>query len=179
MKHTNLLEYQFAVKVAHGLPFRDAYAEVFGVVPKTPKEIHALDARASRLAKRADIADLIADEQKLKGQRISADERKMAEEIRRNLGTAVMAAQKSGGTLKGNVVKATELYLKSTGQFAPEEHILKNGGTINGAFVPRGIEGMSEDDLKGIIEADGRIIPPSDAPQAAQGADVLPEIGTR
>ena len=157
-KTPNLLEYQFATKVAYGSTQRDAYAEVFGVTAKTPREIAALDAKASRLAGREDVASLIADEQKLKGQRISASERKMAEEIRQNLGTAVMAAQMKGQTLKGNVVKATELYLKSTGQFAPEEHILKNGGSVPGAFVPRGVEGMSEDDLKGIIEAEGREI---------------------
>ena len=159
-KQTNLLEYQFAIKVAYGLTQRDAYAEVFGIAAKTPREIALVDARASKLAGREDIASLIADEQKLKGQRISASERKMAEEIRKNLGAAVMAAQKKGQTLKGNVVKATELYLKSTGQFAPEEHILKNGGSVPGAFVPRGVEGMSEDDLKGIIEAEGRSVSP-------------------
>ena len=72
------------------------------------------------------------------------------EQIRENLGRSVLAAQLTGETLKGNVVKATELYLKSTGQFAPEEHILKNGGTVPGAFVPKGVEGMSEADLKKI-----------------------------
>ena len=159
-KQTNLLEYQFAVKVAYGSTQRDAYAEVFGVAAKTPREIALVDARASKLAGREDIATLIADEQKLRGQRISAEERKMAEAIRENLGKSVLAAQLCGETLKGNVVKATELYLKSTGQFAPEEHILKNGGSVPGAFVPRGIEGMSEDDLKGIIEAEGRSVSP-------------------
>ena len=74
----------------------------------------------------------------------------MAEEIRQNLGRSVLAAQKGGNTLKGNVIKGTELYLKSTGQFAPEEHILKNGGTVPGAFVPKGVEGMSEEELKKI-----------------------------
>ena len=153
-KQTNLLEYQFAIKVAYGSTQRDAYAEVFGIKPSTPREIALLDNRASKLAGREDIAALILDEQRLKGQRISAEERKMAEEIRQNLGRSVLAAQKTGETLKGNVVKATELYLKSTGQFAPEEHILKNGGSVPGAFVPRGVEGMSEDDLRGIIEAE-------------------------
>ena len=142
-KQTNLLEYQFAIKVAHGSTQRDAYAETFGVVANTPREIKNLDMRAVRLAGREDIASLIADEQKLKGQRISASERKMAEEIRENLGRSVLAAQLCGETLKGNVVKAAELYLKSTGQFAPEEHILKYGGSVPGAFVPRGVEGMS------------------------------------
>ena len=150
MKQPNLQEYTFAMKVAFGTPQRDAYLEVFGGDPKTPREINAIDAKASRLAGRDDIATLIQDEQKLKGQRISAEERKMAEEIRQNLGASVLAAQKSGLTLKGNVIKGTELYLKSTGQFAPEEHILKNGGTVPGAFVPKGVEGMSEADLKRI-----------------------------
>ena len=150
MKQPNLQEYTFAMKVAFGTPQRDAYLEVFGGDPKTPREINAIDAKASRLAGREDIATLIQDEQKLKGQRISAEERKMAEEIRQNLGASVLAAQKSGLTLKGNVIKGTELYLKSTGQFAPEEHILKNGGTVPGAFVPKGVEGMSEADLKKI-----------------------------
>lgn len=150
MKQPNLQEYAFAMKVAYGTPQRDAYIEVFGGEPKTPKEINAVDARASRLVGREDIATLITDEQKLKGQRISAEERKMAEEIRQNLGLSVLKAQKSGETLKSTTLKGTELYLKSTGQFAPEEHILKNGGVVPGAFVPKGVEGMSEDDLKKI-----------------------------
>ena len=154
------MEYQFAMKVAYGSTQSDAYAEVFGIKADTPREIALLDNRASKLAGREDIASLIADEQKLKGQRISASERKMAEQIRENLGRSVLAAQLTGETLKGNVVKATELYLKSTGQFAPEEHILKNGGSVPGAFVPRGVEGMSEDDLKGIIEAEGHSVSP-------------------
>ena len=74
----------------------------------------------------------------------------MAEEIRQNLGASVLLAQKSGDTLKATTLKGTELYLKSTGQFAPEEHILKNGGVVPGAFIPKGVEGMSEDDLKKI-----------------------------
>ena len=159
-KQTNLLEYQFAIKVAYGSTQRDAYAEVFGIAAKTPAEISRIDKRASKLAGREDIATLIADEQKIKGQRISAEERKMAEAIRENLGKSVLAAQLSGKTLDRDVIKATELYLKSTGQFAPEEHILKNGGSVPGAFVPRGVEGMSEDDLKGIIEAEGRSVSP-------------------
>ena len=160
MKQTNLTEYQFAMKVAYGSTQRDAYCEAFGIKPQTPAEISRVDKRASKLAGREDIVLLIADEQTLKGQRISASERKMAEEIRENLGRSVLVAQLAGETLKGNVIKATELYLKSTGQFAPEEHILKNGGSVPGAFVPRGVEGMSEDDLKGIIEAEGCCVSP-------------------
>jgi len=158
MKQPNLQEHSFAMKVAYGTPQRDAYIEVFGVDPKTPKEINAVDARASRLAAREDIATLIADEQKLKGQRISAEERRMAEEIRQNLGATILVAQKVGETLKTNVLRGTELFLKSTGQFAPEEHILKNGGMAEGAFMPRGVEGMSDEDLKKIIERERRTI---------------------
>ena len=157
-KQPSLQEHSFAMKVAYGTPQRDAYIEVFGGDPKTPKEINAIDARASRLVAREDIATLIADEQKLKGQRISAEEREMAEKMRQNLGAAVLAAQLIGETLKKNVLKGTELFLKSTGQFAPEEHILKNGGMAEGAFVPRGVEGMSDDDLKAIIEREKRTI---------------------
>ena len=158
-KQPNLQEHAFAMKVAFGTPQRDAYIEVFGGDPKTPKEINAIDARASRLAAREDIATLIMDEQKLKGQRISAAEREMAEKIRQSLGEAVMKAQKSGETLKVNVLKGTELFLKSTGQFAPEEHILKNGGMAEGAFTPRGVEGMSDEDLKAIIERSNEVRP--------------------
>ena len=156
MKHPNLQEFTFAMKVAYGTPQRDAYIEVFGGDPKTPKEINAIDARASRLVSREDIATLITDEQKLKGQRISAEERRMAEEIRQNLGRSVLNAQLTGSTLKGNVLKGTELFLKSTGQFAPEEHILKNGGTVPGAFIPKGVEGMSDEDLNKIIEVEAK-----------------------
>ena len=153
-KQPNLQEHSFAMKVAYGKPQRDAYIEVFGGDPKTPKEINAVDARASRLVAREDIAALIADEQKLKGQRISAAERELAEKIRQNLGESVLKAQKVGETLKVNVLKGTELFLKSTGQFAPEEHILKNGG----GFTPRGVEGMSDEQLKAIIEREERTV---------------------
>lgn len=156
-KQPSLQEHSFAMKVAYGTPQRDAYIEVFGGDPKTPKEINAIDARASRLAAREDIATLIADEQKLKGQRISAAERKMAEEIRQNLGASVLSAQTKGETLKANVLKGTELFLKSTGQFAPEEHILKNGGMAEGALVPKGVETMDEGVLKEIIAKEDAI----------------------
>jgi len=165
MKQPSLQEYAFAMKVAFGMPQRDAWLEVFGDPnnkPQTPKQVNSVDAKASRLVSREDIATLIQDEQKLKGQRISADERRMAEEIRQNLGRSVMLAQRGGETLKGNVLKGTELYLKSTGQFAPEEHILKNGGSVPGAFVPKGVEGMSEEDLKRIIEVEGKSDSPLD-----------------
>lgn len=166
-KQPNLQEYTFAMKVAYGTPQRDAYLEVFTIDPQgkpldvntmTPKEINALDARASRLVAREDIATLITDEQKLKGQRISASERKMAEEIRQNLGASVLAAQSKGMTLNPATLKGAELFLKSTGQFAPEEHILKNGGTVPGAFIPKGLEGMNEADLKKIAGIGGDVI---------------------
>lgn len=162
-KQANLLEYQFALKVAYGVPQRDAYLEVFGGNPKTPKEINAVDAKASRLASREDITSLILDEQKHRKDKISAEERDMAEKIRKNLGKEVLEAQAGGSTLKPNVLKGTELFLKSTGQFAPEEHILKDGGKVPGAFVPKGIEGMSEEDLKEIIEVEAKIVPKEDA----------------
>ena len=38
--------------------------------------------------------------------------------------------------------------------------------------------GMSEDDLKGIIEADGRIIPPLNKQLENQSAELSPKIGT-
>ena len=82
----------------------------------------------------------------------------MAEEIRQNLGRSVLNAQLTGSTLKGNVLKGTELFLKSTGQFAPEEHLLKNGGTVPGAFIPKGVEGMSDEDLNKIIEVEAKSI---------------------
>lgn len=150
------------MKVAYGMPQRDAYIEVFGGETRTPKQINALDARASRLASREDIATLITDEQKLKGQRISAEERKMAEEIRQSLGKSILTAQMAGQTLKPNVLKGTELFLKSTGQFAPEEHILKNGGSVPGAFVPKGVEGMSEEDLQKIIDVESHTVEKKD-----------------
>lgn len=174
-KQPNLQEHAFAMKVAYGKPQRDAYIEVFGGDPKTPKEMNALDLRASRLAAREDVATLIADEQKLKGQRISAAEREMAERIRQNLGEAVLKAQGQGTTLKANVLKGTELYLKSTGQFAPEEHILKNGGMADG-FTPRGVEGMSDADLRAIIERERRTVEARGdalAPREVAGGDAL------
>ena len=177
-KQPTLQEHAFAMKVAYGTPQRDAYIEIFGGDPKTPKEINAVDARASRLAAREDIATLIIDEQKLKGQRISAKERKMAEEIRQNLGSSVLAAQTKGETLKGNVLKGTELFLKSTGQFAPEEHILKNGGMAEGAFMPRGVESMSDEDLKKIIERDKQATSHRETP-GQQAIDVESEEVTQ
>ena len=151
MKQPNLQEYTFAMKVAYGMPQRDAYLEVYGGAPQTPREINTIDSKASRLVAREDIAALITDERKLKGQRISAAERELAEKIRQNLGEEVLAAQMSGETLKGNVLKGTELFLKSTGQFAPEQHILKNGGMTEDAMIPKGVETMDEKELEKII----------------------------
>lgn len=157
MKQPNLQEHSFAMKVAYGMPQRDAYIEVFGENPQTPKEINAVDSKASRLANREDIATLIVDEQKLKGQRISAQERELAEKIRKNIGEQVLKEQSKGNTLHPVVLKGAELFLKSTGQFAPEEHILKDGGKAAN-YVPRGVEGMSEEDLKKIAALDGEVI---------------------
>lgn len=170
-KQPNLQEHAFAMKVAYGTPQRDAYVEVFGGDPGTmkPKELNALDARASRLAAREDIATLIMDEQKLKGQRISAKERELAEQIRRNIGDKVLEAQNKGMTLHPMTLKGAELFLKSTGQFAPEEHILKNGGAVEGAFTPRGVENMSDADLKAIIErSNASMLKPAGEPKTIE-----------
>ena len=162
-KQPNLQEHSFAMKVAWGTPQRDAYIEVFGVDGEgtqgdagamTPKEINLIDSRASRLAAREDIAALIVDERKLKGQRISARERELAERIRQNIGEAVLKQQDRGNTLETEVLKGAELFLKSTGQFAPEQHILKNGGMTEDALVPKGVENMDREELEKIISAE-------------------------
>lgn len=159
-KQPNLQEHSFAMKVAWGTPQRDAYVEVFGVDAEggqkdlnalTPRELNAIDSRASRLASREDIAALIIDERKLKGQRISAKERELAERIRQNIGEEVLKQQQKGMTLMPVVLKGAELFLKSTGQFAPEEHILKNGGMTEDALVPKGVENMDRKQLEDII----------------------------
>ena len=46
---------------------------------------------------------------------------------------------------------------KLKGLNAPEETILKDGGTAEN-FTPRGIEGMSDADLRAIIEQEERTI---------------------
>ena len=68
-----------------------------------------------------------------------------------------MEADKAGLLLSKGALKGIEVLAKMKGLNAPEETVLKNGGMAEN-FTPRGVEGMSEADLKAIIDREERTI---------------------
>jgi hypothetical protein len=69
----------------------------------------------------------------------------------------IMEAEKAGMLLSKGALKGIEVPAKLKGLNAPEETVLKDGGKAD-SFVPRGVEGMSAEDLRAIIDQEERTI---------------------
>lgn len=153
----SLFEDRFCQLVALGKSAREAYSEAFSVAITDEKRKHSIDNRASRLQKRTDIISRIAElagEAKRKNREMWESR---GEDLAERIYTNVMAADKSGLLLSKGALKGIEVLAKLKGLNAPEETVLKDGGKAD-SFVPRGVEGMSDADLRAIIEQEERTI---------------------
>jgi len=152
-----LMEELFCQLVAVGKSAREAYSEAFSIAITDERRKHSIDNKASRLQKRADIISRIAEaagENKRKNREMWE---RRGEDLADRLYERVMEADKAGLLLSKGALKGIEVLAKMKGLNAPEETVLKNGGMAEN-FTPRGVEGMSEADLKAIIDQEERTI---------------------
>lgn len=151
-----LMEERFCQLVALGKTAREAYSDAFSVAITDERRKHSIDNRASRLAKRADIAGRIVEAAgEARRQNREMWERR-GEELADKLYARVVEADSMGALLSRDVLKGIEVLARLKGLNAPEETVLKDGGRA-ATFTPRGIEGMSEADLRAIIEVEGEV----------------------
>jgi len=157
-KGLTLMEEHFCALMASGQTARVAYSEAFSLALTTDKRrIHAIDNRANRLTQRADITSRIAElagEAKRKNREMWE---RRGEDLADRLYERVMEADKAGMLLSKGALKGIEVLAKLKGMNAPEETVLKNGGLAEN-YTPRGVEGMSDADLKAIIDQEERTI---------------------
>lgn len=152
-----LMEERFCQLSALGKTARDAYSEAFSLAITDKRREHSVDNRASRLTKRADIISRIAElagEAKRKNREMWE---RRGEDLADKLYARVMEADKAGLLLSKGALKGIEVLAKLKGMNAPEEAVLKDGGKYDD-FVPRGVEGMSAEDLRAIIDQEERTI---------------------
>lgn len=152
-----LMEERFCQLVAIGKSAREAYSEAFSIAITDERRKHSIDNKASRLQKRADIISRIAEaagENKRKNREMWE---RRGEDLADRLYERVMEADKAGLLLSKGALKGIEVLAKMKGLNAPEETVLKNGGMAEN-FTPRGVEGMSDADLKAIIEQEENTI---------------------
>ena len=158
-----LMEERFCQLSALGSTAREAYSEAFSLAITDEKRKHLIDNRAGRLMKRADIISRIAEaagEAKRKNREMWE---RRGEEIANGIYAAIYKAldctTKEGKPciLERDTLKGIEVLAKLKGLNAPEETVLKDGGKAD-SYTPRGIEGMSDADLRAIIEQEERTI---------------------
>ena len=153
-----LMEERFCQLSALGSTAREAYSEAFSLaITSDKRRVHTIDNRASRLAKRADIISRIAElagEAKRKNREMWE---RRGEDLADKLYERVMEADQAGLLLSKGALKGIEVLAKLKGLNAPEETILKDGGKAD-SYTPRGVEGMSAEDLRAIIDQEERTI---------------------
>ncbi len=152
-----LMEERFCQLVALGKTAREEYSEAFSVAITDERRKHSIDNRASRLQKRADIISRIAEAAGENKRKNREKWESRGEDLAERIYTNVMAADRAGMLLSKGALKGIEVLAKLKGLNAPEETVLKDGGRADN-FVPRGVEGMSDEDLKAIIDQEERTI---------------------
>ena len=150
-----LMEERFCQLVALGKSAREAYSESFSIAITDDRRKHSIDNKASRLQKRPDIMGRITEAAGEARRQNREMWEKRGEDLADRIYTRVMEADKAGLLLSKGALKGIEVLAKMKGLNAPEETVLKDGGKADD-FVPRGIEGMSDDDLKAIIDVESR-----------------------
>ena len=147
-----LMEEAFCQLVAQGQTAVAAYSEAFGKPAIDDRAKRLYTKRASNLAKRPDIAARIIE---AKGEQKRRDREKWetrGNEIAEKLYSRIIEADKAGELLTRETLKGVEVLAKMKGMNAPEEQVLKNGGMADGAYVPRGLEAVSDADLDALIK---------------------------
>ena len=152
-----LMEERFCQLVAIGKSAREAYSEAFSLAITDERRKHSIDNRASRLQKRADIISRIAEAagEARRKNREMWEER--GESLAERLHQRIIEADHEGMLLSREALKGIEVLARLKGLNAPEETVLKDGGRAD-SFTPRGVEGMSDADLKAIIAQEERTI---------------------
>lgn len=150
-----LMEERFCQLVALGKTAREAYSEAFSLAITDRRREHLIDNRASRLAKRADIVARIAEAAGEQRRRNREMWERRGEDLADRLYGRIMEADGADMLLSKGALKGIEVLARLKGLNAPEETVLKDGGKADG-YVPRGIEGMSDEDLKAIIDVESR-----------------------
>ena len=151
-----LMEELFCQLVAVGKSAREAYSEAFSIAITDERRKHSIDNRASRLQKREDIISRIAEAAGENKRTNREMWERRGEDLADRLYERVMEADKAGLLLSKGALKGIEVLAKMKGLNAPEETILTPGQSEN--FTPRGVEGMSDADLKAIIEQEENTI---------------------
>lgn len=156
------MEESFCQLAAVGKSAREAYAEAFSIAITDEKRKHLIDNRASRLMKRTDIVSRIAEaagEARRKNREMwEGRGEEIAEGIYNAISQAIGSVTKDGKPciLDRDTLKGVEVLAKLKGLNAPDQTILTPGKPEE--FTPRGVEGMSEADLKAIIEQEENTI---------------------
>ena len=170
-----LMEERFCQLVALGKTAREAYSEAYSVAVTDRRREHAVDNRASRLMKRPDVAARIAEAAGEQRRRNREMWERRGEEIADGIYDAIRQSlgrvDKDGRPriLERDTLKGVEVLARLKGLNAPEETVLKNGG-VSDDYVPRGVEGMSADDLRAIIEMSERTVE-AESVEAVPGAE--------
>ena len=152
-----LMEERFCQLVALGKSAREAYSDAFSIAITDDRRKHSIDNKASRLQKRPDIMSRIVEAAGEARRQNREMWEKRGEDLADRIYTRVMEADKAGMLLSKGALKGIEVLAKMKGLNAPEETVLKNGGMADN-FTPRGVEGMSDADLRAIIEREERTI---------------------
>ena len=153
-----LQEEAFCQLVAIGKTAVEAYSEAFGRPTLDDRSRRLYTKRASNLANRVDIAARIVE---AKGEQQRRD-REMWQQRGNSLAERLFARIEEAdgpggdGLLSKNVLKGIEVLAKMKGLNAPEEHTLKDGGVADN-FKPRGLNNVSEADLRQVI-SEGEVI---------------------
>lgn len=166
-----LMEESFCQLMVLGKAGVDAYAEAFSRNGTDPRTRRAAMKAASHLQTRADILERIDEIRTENRRRNQAMWERRGEELAERIYHRVVEADSHGGTLlTRDALKGVEVLAKLKGLNAPDTTVLKDGGKADD-FVPRGIEAMSAEDLRAIVQAaDAQGVPGAPTGSDAPGA---------
>jgi len=147
-----LMEEAFCQLIVLGKAGADAYSEAFSKTGDDPRRRRAAVKAASHLQTRADILERIDEIRVETRRRNQAKWEQRGEELAERIFVAVMNEDRCGkGMLSVGALKGVEVLARLKGLNAPDTTVLKDGGRADD-FVPRGVEAMSADDLRSIVE---------------------------
>ena len=147
-----LMEESFCQLVALGKTGVEAWAEAFGRPLVNDRDRRKATKAASYLQKRPDILARIAEAAGEQKRRDRAKWEGRGEDLAERIYRRVLEADHAGDLLTRDALKGVEALAKLKGLNAPDETVLKDGGRAED-FTPRGVEAMSDEDLKRIVEA--------------------------
>lgn len=150
-----LLEENYCQLVVTGEPSRTAYAKVWNLPPDgDARHVKRLDARAGRLARRADIVLRMEEIRRELRQRDREKWERRGDEIAETIYGAIMSAAGAGKTaiLDKCALHGVEVLAKMKGLNAPDTTVVKDGGASDDC-TPRALRDMTDDELAAALEA--------------------------